>query len=159
MPQRWLHELINIIAFGTGYWCHSRWKDQPWGWLGPDHRVERHDDYKRMVDEFKDRGWLPSTTVIASPLEFGELVKQLPLDVRVNEEQLSGVAHELIDQVWSELILEEREKWAAAFRDVILHPESYPNLFTPADYDGVLQSPEFQRLRQYVASKSARELA
>ena len=159
MPQRWLHELINAIAFGTGYWRYSRWKDQPWEWLGPKHRVERHDDYRQMVEEFKAKGWLPSKTDITSPLKFGELVKQLPPGVRVNEEQLSGVAHEMIDQVWSELSPEERQGWAAAFRDVILHPEHYPNLFMPEDYGKLLRSEEFQRLQQYVASKSAGELA
>jgi len=158
MPQRWLHELINVIAFRAGYWCYSKWKDEPWEWLGSDHRVERHDDYKRMVDEFKAKGWLPSKTAITSPLEFGEFMKQLPSSVRVNEEQLSGVAHEMMDQIWSELGREEREGWAAAFRDVILHPERYPNLFMPADYREVLRSTEFRRLQQYVASKRVEEL-
>lgn len=158
MPQRWLHELINIIAFGTGYWRYSKWKDQPWEWLGPAHRVECHDDYKRMVNEFKARGWLPSKTEITSPLEFGEFVKQLPSGVRVNEKQLSGVAHEMMDQVWSQLSPKEREGWVAAFRDVILHPERYPNLFMPADYREVLQLAEFRRLQQYVASKRVEEL-
>jgi len=77
----------------------------------------------------------------------------------VDEEKLSGVAHELIDEIWSKLRGEEKIGWACAFKDVVLHPQNYHNLFEDADYETTLKLPDYLRLQNFVASKSPEELA
>lgn len=159
MPKRWLHELINIIAFGEGYWSYSKWKDKPSEQLGKEHRVERHEDYKQMVAEFKQKGWLPSELTIYKPSQFGEVIKLLPKHIGVDEQKLSGVTHELIDETWSTLGHEQKIGWTSAFKDVVLHPQNYHNLFEDIDYETILKSLDYLRLQNFVASKSPDELA
>ena len=49
------------------------------------------------------------------------------------------------------VLLKEKLGWAAAFRDAALHPEHYPNLFMPDDYDKALRSNAFISLQERFA--------
>lgn len=66
---------------------------------------------------------------------------------RDREVRQSNEGHDLIDHTWSSLTDDEKLGWAAAFKDVALHPDYYPNLFMPDDYDKALKSEAFISLQ------------
>jgi len=43
MPGQHIHEQIDILLFGEAYPEVHKHKDEPWAWLGPYHRLLRHD--------------------------------------------------------------------------------------------------------------------
>jgi len=137
MPSNDIHRLIDIIAFGYDYcWLHKA-KDYPSQYLGHCHRKERHYD---------DEEWL-------------EKLKRLGNRPRDKEVRQANEGHDLIDSIWSSLSTEEKLGWAAAFKHVVLHPEHYPNLFMPEDYDGILKSEPFLRLQRRFAKLPLEYLA
>jgi hypothetical protein len=126
MPSNEIHRLIDLIAFGYDYgWLHKA-KDYPSKYLGRFHRKARH---------YGDNEWMRKL----------ESLGNKPRDKEVRQ---SDQGHELMDRAWSSLTREEKLGWAAAFKDVALHPEHYPNLFMPEDYDKVLISSAFTRLQE-----------
>ena len=60
MPQRWLHNLFDIIAHGKylggSWWNYHKWKDEPSQWLGAKHRILHHDDYIKIIKKLKAKG-------------------------------------------------------------------------------------------------------
>jgi len=141
MPANEIHRLIDLIAFGNDYkWLH-RAKDYPSMYLGRFHRKRRH---------YGDTEWIRKL----------ESLGDRPRDREVRQ---SNKGHDLIDGAWSSLTDEQKLGWAAAFRDVALHPERYSNLFMPEDYDKALRSEAFVSLQgkftllslEYLASVSA----
>ncbi len=125
MPPNEIHRLIDLIAFGNDYgWLHKA-KDYPSKYLGQFHRKVRHYDHTAWISKLENLG-------------------DRPRDIEVRQ---SNQGHDLIDSAWSSLTDEEKLGWAAAFRDAALHPEHYPNLFMPDDYDKALRSNAFIRLQ------------
>jgi hypothetical protein len=125
MPANEIHRLIDLIAFGNDYgWLH-RAKDYPSKYLGQSHRRARHYGHAEWIQKLESLG-----------------NRSRDREVRQSDE-----GHDLIDRTWSSLTDDEKLGWAAAFKDVALHPESYPNLFMPDDYDKALKSEAFIRLQ------------
>ncbi len=137
MPSNEIHKLIDIIAFGYEYgWLH-RAKDCPSQYLGRSHRRVRHYGDKEWIKKLEELGNKP----------------------RDKEVCQSNSGHDLIDKTWSSLSDEEKLGWAAAFKDVALHPEQYPNLFMPNDYNQVLKSDGFAELQKRFATLPREYLA
>lgn len=137
MPSNEIHRLVDIIAFGYDYrWLHKA-KDYPSQYLGRRHRRKRH---------YGDQEWL-------------EKLERLGNRPRDKEVRQANKGHDLIDSIWSKLSTEEKLGWAAAFKHVVLHPEHYPNLFMPEDYNKILKSEHFLKLQKKFAEFSLEYLA
>ena len=137
MPSNEIHTLIDIIAFGYEYgWLH-RAKDHPSQYLGRFHRKVRHYDDSEWSQKLEKLGNRP----------------------RDKEVCQSDRGHDLIDKTWGELSVKEKLGWAEAFKDITLHPEDYPNLFMPDDYNRVLKSEGFIKLQKRFAELSPEYLA
>lgn len=137
MPANEIHRLIDLVAFGNDYkWLH-RAKDYPSKYMGRLHRKARHYSDPEWIHKLESLGDRP----------------------REKEVRQSNEGHDLIDSAWSSLTDEEKLGWAAAFRDVALHPERYPNLFMPDDYDKALRSNAFICLQEKFALLSPGYLA
>jgi hypothetical protein len=76
----------------------------------------------------------------------------------VIEARQAGMAHECWDLLWDDFTSAERLDIASAFRDVILRPEAYPNLFMSNDYAAMSGSGLWQRLQEFVRTRKAEEL-
>jgi hypothetical protein len=137
MPSNEIHRLIDLIAFGNDYgWLH-RAKDYPSKYLGKSHRRARHYGHAEWIRKLESLGNRP----------------------RDREVRQSDEGHDLIDRTWSSLADKDKLGWAAAFKDVALHPESYPNLFMPSDYNKTLKSEAFLRLQKRFTLQSLEYLA
>lgn len=157
MPQRWLHNLFDIITHGKhlggNWWRFHKEKDKPSQWLGVKHRILHHDGYVKIIKKLKAKGVFIEAN---NPYDLLVFFHKIPRDVRLEKTELIGFVHEVIDYVWSELPKEQRLGWAGVFRDVILNPTKYfkNGLLEPEDVD----IPEFKKLREYVKSKTIDEL-
>lgn len=159
MPQRWFHNLIDIIAhgkyLGEGYWKYHQWKDEPSQWLGKKHRKVRHDDYKKIIQKLKEKG---ISIDVDNP--YGLLTSlsslNLPKGFKPSEREIVGWTHEVFDYVWSSLPRDQKLGWAEAFRDVLLNPTRYfkNKILEPED----LELSEFIETREYVMSKKIEEI-
>lgn len=119
MPQRWLHELLDIIAHGWSKWKYHKWKDEPSRDLGKYHRVLRHDDWIKIRKRLKEVGIQVRTD---NPFDFLRSISfsNLPKNLELDDETWVGLDHEVIDWVWSSLSEEDKRGWTRAFRYVIL---------------------------------------
>jgi len=157
MPQRWLHNLLDIIThgkyLGDGWWKYHKWKDEISQQLGVKHRILRHDDYKKIIEKLKTKG---VSIEVNDPYELLKSLHRIPEDIKFNKTELIGLAHEAIDYVWSSLPREQKLGWVNAYRDVILNPSNYfkNRLLEPDDLD----LPEFKKLQEHIKSKEIDEL-
>ena len=157
MPQRWLHNLFDIITHGKylggSWWSYHKWKDEPSQRLGVKHRILYHDDYVKIIEKLKAKGIFIEAS---NPYDLLMSFHKIPKDVRLGKTELIGFVHEVIDYLWSQLPKEQKRGWTALFRDVILNPTKYfrNRLLEPEDLD----LPEFKKLREYVKSKTIDEL-
>jgi hypothetical protein len=159
LPQRWLHNLIDIIAhgkhLGKSYWKYHQWKDEPSQTLGKFHRQVRHDDYKKIIQELKEKGIsINADNPYDLLLSISSL--KLPEKLKSPKEVIVGWTHEILDQVWSSLSREDKLGWAEAFRDVYVNPSRYfeNNLLEPDD----LKLREFIETKKYVMDKKIQQL-
>lgn len=74
------------------------------------------------------------------------------------EARQASMAHEWWDLLWDDFNSAERLAIAATFREVVLHPEAYPNLFEPDDYFAMERPGLWRRLQRFVRNKEAGEL-
>ena len=158
MPQRWLHNLIDIITHGKyegSYWKYHQWKDEPSRRLGKRHRVERHDDFKKIIKNLEEIGIIPKAN---NPYDLLMFISSSNFHKSMNVEiiDLIGFGHELIDYAWSLLTREEKIEWTKQFIDVILKPDKYfeNNLLEPED----IELDEFKNLNKYIKGKKLEEL-
>jgi hypothetical protein len=158
LPQRWLHNLIDVITHGKyvdSHWYYHKWKDDPWRRLGKAHRIERHDDYLKIVEAFKENGIELKSDNAFVLLESLSRARNSPINsqnVDVDTELLIGLAHEAVDHVWSSLSREQKIEWAKAFKDVVLNPTRYfeTGLLEPCD----IELDEFKRLQKLIENKT-----
>jgi len=86
--DRWMHESLDIIAFGRSYWrLHKKIDEDPKG-LGYRHRIYYHDWYW----EFKKK-W-----DFENPFPLRELDKAIPQDLKRIIYQLFGANEEAIKE-------------------------------------------------------------
>jgi len=160
MPPGWIHQTIDMIAWGRIYWSVHKDKDRYWRELGTGHRIMEHPLYQKGL----------ACAEAGKPLEdvlnfMYDLARQrtqadwqeglCPDDIEARQ---AAMAHDCWDLLWDDLTPEERTGIAGAFRDVVLRPEAYPNLFMPNDYVAMCSSGPWQRLQTYVRSRELGEV-
>lgn len=157
--NRWLHNLIDVIIqgknIGEDYWFYHKWKDVPSKELGIYHRIERHDDYKKITKSLRAHG---ISINVDNPLDFLMSISfsKFPEDFNLEELEIVGLTHEVFDYVWSSLTRDQRLYWAEAFKDIIVNPSRYfkNKILYPED----LELYEFQNLINYIKDKKIEEL-
>ena len=160
MPPGWIHETIDMIAWGRVYWSVHRRKDRFWPELGTKHRIREHDFYQKGRTLIKQG--VPIEEVLNWMYQYAkertksEWKEGLPADVI--EARQAGMAHECWDLLWDDFTSAERFDIASGLRDVILRPEAYPNLFMSNDYAAMSGSGPWQKLQEFVRTKTAEEL-
>lgn len=160
MPPGWIHETIDMIAWGRVYWSVHNDKDRYWRELGTKHRIMEHPLYQKGLACV--RGGMPLEQVLnfmydqAKERTQADWGKRLPADLI--EARQAGMAHDCWDLLWDDFTPAERRGIAGAFMDVVLRPEAYPNLFMPDDYLAMRGSGSWQRLQTYVRSRQLKEL-
>ncbi|MBI4297079.1 MAG: hypothetical protein HY676_00925 [Chloroflexi bacterium] len=133
MAPGWMHETIDLIAWGRIYWSVHEAKDKPWITLGRAHRQEKHELYQEArqcsVSGASVSDVLAWMTEQAKKMTETRWKQGLPPD-KIEAEQ-AYLAHDMLDYSWDFVPREERLGWVAAFKDVVIYPEKYPNLFMP----------------------------
>ena len=160
MPPGWIHETIDMIAWGRVYWSvHSR-KDKFWQELGTRHRIKEHDLYQEGRALIK-RG-VPIEEVLNWMYEYAKKRTKSEwkqgLTADVIEAHQAELAHECWDLLWDDFTSAERLGIAGALRDVVLRPGAYPNLFVSNDYMAMRKSGPWKRLQGFVRARKAEEL-
>ncbi len=160
MPPGWIHETIDMIAWGRIYWSVHKRKDRFWRELGTRHRIKEHALYQEGLARIK--GGMHVEDVLNWMFECAkELTKsdwERGLSPDVIEARQAEMAHDCWDLLWDDFTSAERLGIANAFRDVVLSPEAYPNLFEPFDYDAMCRSGSWQRLQELVRKRKVEKL-
>jgi len=169
MPRRWLHETLDLVAFGRSYWRLHKAKDAASNVLGTHHRIEKHDWYNLYGIDWTFEDPFPNAVL----RENFRILRESGPDSA--EEFQADLAHDLLDRCWDLLSPSERRGWAATFRSIILDSEflrSWARIdvlqsrIEVANYNGQKTwnfEPTLKRdwlqLKKLVESKSADELA
>lgn len=118
MPAGWVHQTIDLIAYGRTYAHVHRSKDAAAQVMpGNRHRTVGHEWYQRF-----GRDWdfdCPYPQVAKECIE--KLRETYGPDVA--EERLSSDSHDLIDRRWDEVWKEQRLYWEGFFAWLLYHPE------------------------------------
>ncbi len=159
MPQRWLHNLIDIIIQGkhieAGFWKYHKYKDEPSKWLGIHHRKERHDDYLSIIKKLEQEGiHIQANNPYQLLNSFAR--HNIPKNFKPDTREIVGLTHEFIDVVWSSLSKNQKLSWVTVFKDLMLNPTNYfqSNILEPED----LELEEYKVLKKYILSKKIEEL-
>lgn len=141
------------------HWYYHKWKDEPSQRLGKAHRIERHDDYLKIVEAFKKKGVVlkaDNAFVLLESLSRARNSMTNSQNIDVDTKYLIGLAHETVDHVWSSLSREQQIEWAKVFKDVVLNPTSYfeNGLLEPDD----IELDEFKKLGKFIENKTIEEL-
>lgn len=108
MPSRWVHSVINLIAYGSPYLDLHKKKDKAHEILGSNHRVVDHEWYQaygrfwNFDDPFPS--WLKESIRLSGNRGGAEKA----------EEQMAWVDHDYIDKIWDYLSPQE-EKYREGF--------------------------------------------
>jgi len=160
MPPGWIHETIDMIAWGRVYWSVHKEKDKYWRELGTKHRIMEHPLYQRGLACV--RGGVTLEEVLN--FMYDEAKKRTRCDweegvsADIIEARQANMAHDIWDLLWDDFTPVERVGIARAFRDVILRPDAYRNLFMPNDYVSMRSSRPWQVLQTYVSSRDLEDL-
>lgn len=117
MPPRWIHETVDLIAFGRSYWRLHQWKDAPARECGVEHRRRRHGWYQRFPRDWDHAEPFPSLVLH----QIGEVGRRRGAE-RAEEFQ-AFITHDYLDRIWDELKHIEREQVAAELREALLDTE------------------------------------
>lgn len=159
MPKNWLHVLFDIITHGkyvedNYYWYYHKWKDCPWKLLGRKHRRVRHDDYKKLMKKLEEKGIQLN---ISNPYDFLRYISLYDFkNVDVDNFDVIGLGHEVVDYVWSRLSNDQKIEWVKYFIDVIINPTKYfeNGILEPDDLELI----DFKNLNKYIKGKKEEEL-
>jgi hypothetical protein len=77
-------------------------------------------------------------------------------NIDVDNFDVIGTGHEVLDNVWSSLSKDLKIEWAKSFIDVIINPTKYfkNGLIEPDDLERV----DFEYLKEYIKGKKVEEL-
>ena len=113
MPQRWLHELIDLCTLAESFWRVHKEKDKASKFLWIDHREVRHREaVEWIVGLFRKAGRLSEHPIPEnfyhalreglehfSAVEIMEEYKELL--TRLPPEANAAIQHEAVDEIWS----------------------------------------------------------
>lgn len=118
MPAGWIHQTIDLIAYGRTYAHVHRKKDAAAQIIpGMRHRAVGHDWYQSfgIAWDFSEPYPQASRQVI-------ERLKE-SRGPDVAEERMSSVSHGMIDRCWDDLPREERLYWEGLFAWLVCNPD------------------------------------
>ena len=130
MPPRWLHNTLDLTVFGRTYDHVHAYKDAPSRWLGPRHRIERHDWY-----QLEGMMW-----DINLPLP--ECIDRETARIRdtegpdIAESFQADIAHDTYDRMWDELSWNQRALICAGFKWLLQNPAAILDKFGVDVYSG-----------------------
>jgi hypothetical protein len=113
MPQRWVHETLDLIIWGKSYWRLHRAKDSPSQTLGPGHRISRHPWYQRFGKDWTFDDPFPQRLLTRTR------DRQLAQGPDAAEAFQAGITHDYFDKLWDDLDRSHRLQIARALRDLI----------------------------------------
>jgi len=101
MPDRRAHNLVDRAILGKSYDRVNQWMDEPSAWLGPSHRVLRHDPVSLLI-KFHDAkeveaGLLHIALDAVDTKSGGTIGKTLDLLDAVSRKDTKTALHSLVD--------------------------------------------------------------
>jgi hypothetical protein len=118
MAAGWLHQTVDLIAYGRTYAHVHRGKDAAAQMIpGARHRNVGHEWYQRFGQDWDFNE--------AYPQAAKEVIKELgrTCGPDMAEERMSSDSHDLIDRRWDGLPKDERLYWEGFFAWLVYHPE------------------------------------
>jgi hypothetical protein len=115
VAQGWIHQFVDLVAFGRPYPTIHKEKDAAWKTLALNHRTRNHEWYGMHGQEWDFKDSCPQ--ILKS---FFKKMERKHGD-KAEEFQI-WVAHDTIEKVWDGLKLEETRTWALTFERIILDP-------------------------------------
>ncbi len=146
MAAGWIHQTIDLIAFGRAYAHVHRRKDAASQMVpGKRHRSIGHEWYQRFGQDCDFNEPYPQAA--------REVIEKIgrAYGADVAEERMSSDSHDLVDRTWDGLSKYERLYWEGFFAWLIYHPEI---LLRWAEVDVVLG-----RIKRVVDGNEVWELA
>ncbi|MEM0503983.1 MAG: hypothetical protein QXT58_04665 [Archaeoglobaceae archaeon] len=117
MPSRWMHCVVDLIAFGRTYPEIHAQRDEPYKRLGAKHRIERHGLY-----QFCKKHREPFENLLPFLMECFEDLRNSQGGDKSEEAQVDA-AHNRFDYLWDEFSTDERKYFEGLFAWIVLHPE------------------------------------
>lgn len=106
--ERIFHESLDFLFLGESYWYIHKYKDSPSQYLGTEHRLLYHNDWREWVKVGENEGWLNGCEQINEPTELilrlagmklqGKYPRTAPRD-----EDFVKLVHEAEDGLWDKL--------------------------------------------------------
>jgi hypothetical protein len=118
MPNRWLHESIDLIVLGKSFWQLHRAKDSASRTHGVKHRSVGHPWYSRFPREWTFENPFPES-LLARTRHIR--TSQSP---EAAETYQASVIHDHFDRLWDSLDFNERRQLAQAIRHLVLSPDT-----------------------------------
>lgn len=127
MASGWIHQTVDLIAYGRTY-AHVHGKKDLASQLIPGmaHRAVGHEWYQRFGQDWSFDDPYPQAAR-ETIVELGRTCGP-----GVAEERMSSDSHDLIDKSWDGLSKDERLYWEGFFAWLVYHPE---HLLSWADVD------------------------
>lgn len=159
MPSRWVHAVIDLIAYGRPYFDLHEEKDKWYKTFGSNHRIIDHEWYQSYGRLWNFHvpfpSWLKESIRILGNAEGADKA----------EEQMARVDHDYIDRIWNDLSGQEKIYREGFFMWVLLNPKILKEWADVDVLKGRIQriingrevwescpelKPEYMRLRTYV---------
>lgn len=117
MPNRWIHETIDIISFGRSYWELHKEKDAPYKYLGKNHRGFYHEWYQSYGIEWDfNEPFPPKLKAFFTAV----LDSKGPDNA---EETQAWCSHDYWDKIWDDSSYDKRKYIAVFFKWLLLNPQ------------------------------------
>ncbi|MBU2447522.1 MAG: hypothetical protein KJ666_18370 [Bacteroidetes bacterium] len=115
MANRYIHEIVDFICFGSAYPRVHTEKDAAWKTLGLEHRTKNHELYNLYGEEWNFEDIYPKKLQ-----SFFEAI-QRKHGAKAEEFQV-WFAHDILDKVWDGLSFSKRKYWESFLIWVIYSP-------------------------------------